>query len=124
MATDKAPNYTDAQVAIMVAAIEANGGIANKAVATTLAADARMNIDGEPRQVRSIIAKLRRVVDDNADFTYEKVQPTTKDGKPVQKKLDLVTRIADLADVPVAKLDGLEKAPKLALETLAASLAA
>ena len=117
---DKTPNYSDAQVALILATIEANGGVANKSVAETLAVDPRMNdADGNARNVRSIIAKMTRM-----DVNYQRQQPTTKDGKPVQKKNDLVARIATLANVPAAKLDGLEKAPKLALDTLAEALAA
>lgn len=122
---DKIANYSDAQVAIMVAAIRDNGNVANMALAEKLAADERMNDnDKNPRKARSIVAKLRKVVDENEGFTYERKATVTKDGKPVQKKLDLVSRIATAANVPVAKLDGMEKAPKLALETLVAALAA
>ena len=120
MATEKTPNYTEAQVALIVSTIRDNGGVADKSVAETLAANPAMNVDGEPRKVRSIIAKMRRVVDDNPDLSYAKVQPTTKDGRPVQKKLDLVARIAAGSGIAASKLNGLEKGPKLALESLAA----
>lgn len=120
MATEKTPNYSDAQVALILAAIEANDGVADKSVAEKLAQDARMNGENGPRNVRSIIAKMTRMDGVN----YVRQQPTTKDGKPVQKKNELVERIATLAGVTASKLDGLEKAPKLALETLAAAFAA
>jgi hypothetical protein len=124
----KQTNYTAAQEAIMVAAIKANKNIADKSVAETLAADERMNAPADnvkpgPRTVRSIVAKLRRIVDSNDDFSYERVGPVTKDGKPVTKKLDLVKRIVELSGIPAGKLDGLDKAPKLALDMLAEAFA-
>ena len=124
MATEKTPNYSDSQVSLMTSAIRDNGGVANLALATTLSENSAMNAADGPRKPRSIVAKLRRIVDENDGFSYERKAPTTKDGKPVQKKLDLVSQIATLADVSADKLDGMEKAPKLALETLVAALAA
>lgn len=121
MATEKTPNYSATQESIILAAIAANGNVANIAVATTLAADPRMNDnDGNERKPRAIVAKMSRMADAHG-FKYERKQPTTKDGKPVQKKLDLVALIASRAGVTADKLDGLEKAPKLALDTLAAA---
>lgn len=124
MATEKTPNYSPAQEKLIVEAIAANDGVANKAVAETLANDPRMNGEDGPRKVRSIIAKMRRVVETREDFSYERVQPATKDGKPVTKKTDLVARIAALSGATASKLDGLDKAPKLALDTLVEALAA
>jgi hypothetical protein len=69
--------------------------------------------------VRSIIAKMNRM-----GVPYERKQPTTKTGEPVSKKVDVVAEIARLAGVSVASLDGLDKAPKLALTTLRGALAA
>ena len=116
---EKTPNYSPAQENLILAAIAANDGVADKSVAETLAANPEMNGENGPRNVRSIIAKMIRMDGVN----YVRQQPTTKDGKPVQKKLDLVAKIAASANVAASKLDGLEKAPKLALETLAASFA-
>lgn len=117
---DKPQNYTDAQVAIILAAIEANDGVADKSVAETLAADPAMNnVDG-PRKARSIIAKMTRM----DGVKYVKQVPTSKTGKPVASKAKLVERIATLANVTAAKLEGLDSAPKLALETLVEALAA
>ncbi len=125
MTAVKVPNYSTAQVALIVAAIEANDGIADISVATELAENPAMNTaDGDKRKARSIVAKMRRIVDTVEGFSYARKVATTKDGRPVQKKVDLVNRIASLADVSAAKLDGLDKAPKLALETLAAAFAA
>lgn len=114
----KPTNYSDAQVAIITAAIIANGNVADKSVAEALVSNPEMNVDGEPRKVRSLVAKMRRMVDANEDFSYAKVEPTTKDGKAIAKKSDLVAEIVALSRLTAAKLDGLDKAPKLALETL------
>jgi hypothetical protein len=125
MATEKTPNYSTAQEALILEAIRDNGNVADFDLATKLAADPRMNMDegkGEARKARGITAKMARMKDAEG-FTYKGKQPTTKDGKPVTKKTDLVARIAELSGVVADKLSGLEKAPKLALETLAEYLA-
>lgn len=116
--SNKPANYTPAQEALILAAVAANGGVANKSVAEALAADERMNKDGSPRNARSIIAKMTRM-----DVNYQAAEKLTKDGKPVTKKQDLVRTISDLSGITAAKLNGLDNAPKLALETLAAYLA-
>lgn len=116
--------YTAVQEALILAAIKANGNVANQTIAEALAADPRMNDESngksEARTARGIIAKMSRMKDANG-FTYERKVTLSKSGAPVQKKLDMVARIAERAGVAAAKLDGLEKAPKLALETLLAS---
>ena len=123
MATEKTPNYSAAQEKIILDAIRANGNVANLTLAEKLASDPRMNDnDGNARKPRAITAKMSRMAEAEG-FRYERKQPTTKDGKPVTKKNDLVARIATLAGVEAAKLDGLEKAPKNALDTLASAFA-
>lgn len=114
MVTEKAPSYTAAQVAIILDAIAAApGGKGSLAVAETLAADPRMNdADGNPRKVRSIIAKMTR-----DQMPYERKPATTKTGEPVTKKTDLVARISAIV---AGNLDGLDKAPKPALQAIAA----
>jgi uncharacterized protein (DUF2147 family) len=119
MATEKTPNYTAAQEAIIVALAAANGDTLDLTLAKSLADDPRMNdADGNPRNYRSIVAKISRM-----GIAYKRKEPTTKDGKPVTKKSDLVSAIATLAGVNAAKLDGMEKSPKLALETIRDALA-
>lgn len=119
MATEKTPNYSTAQVALILAAIEANGGVGNKSVAETLAANASMNTaDGEPRNYRSIIAKMNRM-----NVPYERKVPTAKDGSAVEKKIEIVAEIATLAGVAASKLDTLEKSSKGALQSLRDALA-
>lgn len=115
--------YSSSQEATILAAIFENGNVANKALAEQLAEREDMrDEDGQPRKARAIIAKMSRMKD-VAGFTYESVQPVTKSGQPVTKKTDLVARIAELADVDVATLSGMEKSPKGALETLVAAFA-
>lgn len=119
MTAVKTPNYSTAQEALIVAAIAVNDGVANKSVAEMLSADSRMNGENGVRTPRAIIAKMVRM-----NVNYQRQEKLTKSGEPVTKKTDLVNKIAKLADVSAAKLDGLDKAPKLALETLAAAFAA
>lgn len=116
---EKTPNYSPAQESLILAAIAANDGIANKSVAETLATNSAMNGAEGPRSPRAIIAKMTRM-----EVNYQPQAKLTKDGKEVTKKNDLVARIAALAEVSVASLAGLEKAPKPVLETLVASYAA
>lgn len=112
--TEKTPNYTAAQENLIREAAEANGGTLNLAIAETLAANPAMNdADGNTRKARSIVAKISRM-----GLDYERKQNVTKDGRPVAKKADLVARIATLAGVNVARLDGMANSPKMALETL------
>jgi len=122
MATDKTPNYSADQENIILAAVRENGNIANLALAEKLAADPRMNGADGPRKPRGITAKMSRMAEAGG-FKYERKAPTTKDGQPVVKKLDAVKEIARLAGVDFAKLDGMEKAPKLALDTIRTALA-
>jgi hypothetical protein len=124
MATEKTPNYSDAQVALITNAIRENDGIANMTLAETLAADARMNDENGPRKARSIVAKMRRIVDSVEGFNYERKVTLTKDGKPVTKKTELVATIVKRSGIAAEKLDGLDKAPKLALEMIAEAFAA
>lgn len=118
--TDKTPNYSAAQVALILAAVAANGGVANKSVAAELASDPRMDGEKGERNTRSIIAKMTRM----PEIDYQRQVSVSKTGEPVAKKTALVGRIAALADVSASKLDGLDKAPKLALETLVRAFAA
>lgn len=123
MAKIATPNYSTAQETIILNAIRENGNVANLALAEVLAAreDMRDN-DGQVRKARAITAKMSRMAEANG-FTYERKAPTTKDGKAVTKKTDLVARIATLSGVTAAKLNGLETAPKLALESLVSAFA-
>ena len=117
--TKSTSKFTAAQEAIILEAVRANDNVANLELATALAARADMACeDGSPREVRSVTAKLSRMKESNG-FTYERKAPATKDGKPVTNKLALVAKIATLAGITAEMLDGLEKAPKGTLETIA-----
>ena len=100
------PNYTPAQVAILVAA-------AAQAPLTfedceRLAADPRMfDAEGNPRKARSIVAKITR-----DGIPYAKKVPVRKDGSKVETKAAIVADIAAKIGVTVATLDGLDKAPR------------
>jgi hypothetical protein len=83
----------------------------NQAKATDLAASF-----GADFSARSVIAKAVRM-----NVAYERKQPTTKTGAPVERKETLVSEIAEIVG---ANLDGLEKAPKPALQLLRDYLAA
>lgn len=98
---EKTPNYTPAQEALIVAAIAANGGVANKSVAESLVSNPEMNVDGRPRNVRSIIAKMTRM----DGVTYERQPNARKDGSPVESKAKLVEQIAAAAGVTFEALD-------------------
>lgn len=117
------PNYSTAQEALILAS--AINGVFNIDGAKALADNPAMDGADGPRNYRSIIAKMSRMVTaSGGELSYARKEPVTKDGKPVSKKSDIVATIAKNAGVAVAKLDGLEKAPKLALETLRDAFAA
>jgi hypothetical protein len=116
---EKTPNYTDSQVAVIRSVAAENGGVLNLDLVKAIAARSDMNTaDGGERNYKSVVAKVSQMAR-AGEFTYERKVATTKDGRPVTKKTDLVARIAAAANVTVAKLDGLDKASKGALEILA-----
>lgn len=115
---DKVQNYTDAQVAILVAA--AASAPLTFADCEALAADPRMfDADGNPRKARSIVAKVTR-----DGIPYAKKVPARKDGSKVETKASMVAQIAEKVGVAVDKLDGLEKASRTAVVTLRDYIAA
>lgn len=115
---EKTPNFTVAQENLIRKAAVDNGGVLNLAIAKELAAMPAMNdANGDERSYRSVVAKINRMLAEG-DFTYERKGNVTKTGEPVTKKTDLVARIAAAANVTVAKLDGLDKATKGALQIL------
>ena len=65
---------------------------------------------------KSVVAKAIRM-----GVPYARKQPTTKTGAPVERKEGLV---AEIAQVVSGNLDGLEKAPKAALQAIRDHLAA
>jgi hypothetical protein len=124
MAKVQIPTYSAASVSAILAAVAANGNVANQAVAKSLIdhPDMRDN-DGNKRSDKAIVAKMRSMAPVEG-FRYERKQPTTKTGEPVTKKLDLVARIAAAAGVEASVLDGMEKSPKDGLTALAVAIEA
>jgi hypothetical protein len=124
MAKIQTPTYSTAAVAAMLAAVAANGNVANQALAVSLINHPDMlDNDGNKRSDKAIVAKLRSLAPVEG-FTYQRKQPVTKTGEPVTKKLDLVARIAAAAGVDASKLDGMEKSPKDGLTALALAIEA
>jgi len=77
----------------------------NQAKAVALAAEF-----GPKFTARSVIAKAVRM-----EVGYERKQPVTKSGLPVENKEAIVAQIAQVVE---GNLDGLDKAPKAALQAL------
>ena len=68
------------------------------------------------KSVKSIKGKLSR------EGVYRKTEYTTKTGEKPGTKLEIVQEMADLLEIPVEKLSGLEKSPKTVLKLLRNSL--
>ena len=68
------------------------------------------------KSVKSIIGKLSR------EGVYRKTEYTTKTGEKPVTKLEIVQEMADLLEISVEKLSGLEKSPKTVLKLLRNSL--
>jgi hypothetical protein len=102
--TAKAPNFTPAQEQAI-----RDAAPLNQAKSRALAAEFG-------KSERSVTAKAVRM-----GVAYERKQPTTKSGAPVERKEAIVAQIADLVE---GNLDGLEKAPKAALQAVRNALVA
>ena len=102
MTKQKDPNYSEAQEARIRQA--ADEGELNAEVAAVLA-------DEFGKTARSVIAKIVRM-----NLPYATKQRTTKTGEPIVSKTKLVEQISAVVG---ANLEGLEKAPKPALQALA-----
>ena len=96
-------NYSEAQEAILLAA-----GIIDNAKAIELSAQLQ-------KDVRSIRAKAVRM------GIYKAAVKVSKTGGKVESKDDIV---ADIAKIVGKNLDGLEKAPKVALKIIRSKIAA
>jgi hypothetical protein len=94
----KAPNFTPEQEAMISAAAPLNQEKA-RALAASMG-----------KTERSITAKAVRM-----GVTYIRKQPVTKAGGKVEKKETIVSEISALVE---GNLDGLDKAPKAALQAL------
>ena len=104
--TETPPNYTEAQVARIEAVAASNGGAIDKTAAAALAAEFGKN-------VKSVTAKAVRM------GIYRKAEKQSTNGGPVERKEEIV---ADIAAIVGANLEGLEKAPKLALQHIRSAL--
>ena len=96
-------NYSEAQEAILLAA-----GIIDNAKAIELAGQLK-------KDVRSIRAKAVRM------GIYKAAEKVSKTGGKVESKESIV---ADIAKIVGKNLDGLEKAPKVALQIIRSKIAA
>lgn len=105
MAKQTASKYTPA----MVSAIQAEP-VLNQAVANRLAGEFGPEFTG-----RMVIAKINSL-----KLPYERKAAVTKAGTPVERKDALVTEIARFVE---GNLDGLDKAPKPALQAIRDALA-
>lgn len=106
--TEKVVNYTPEMTAEMLAAYTL---APTKETVAELAAKFG-------KTTKSVIAKLSR------EGVYKKAEPKAKDGGPIVKKDAMVGMIAEAINVTEDKLDGLEKAPKVALKLIFAALTA
>ena len=103
MAKVETPNYSEAQEAELMAA-----GVIDNAKALEFAAK-------YGKDVRSIRAKAVRM------GIYKAAEKVSKTGGKVESKEAIV---ADIAKLVGKNLDGLEKAPKLVLQTIRSKLSA
>lgn len=121
MATEKTPNYSATQEAVIRQVASENGGTLTFELCEQIAArdDMRDN-DGNARKARSIVAKVTRM----GDVGYKAKEPTAKDGSAIVKKDGLVGEIATLVGLNMDKLDSLDKATKPQLVALRDAVAA
>jgi hypothetical protein len=103
MAKEQERNYSEAQEAILLAA-----GVIDNAKALEFAAKFG-------KDVRSIRAKAVRM------GIYKAAEKKSKSGGKVESKEDIVK---DISAIVQRNMEGLEKAPKLVLQTLRSKLAA
>ncbi len=99
MAKDKVPNFTEAQEQRI------------RDTAPHNAASAAILAEEMGKTPRSLIAKMVRM-----QVGYATKAKVTKSGDPVESKADLVERIGAVVE---GNLEGLEKAPKVALQAIA-----
>lgn len=98
MKTEKQPNFTPEQEARI------------RELAPLNQEKSRMLATEFGKTERSVTAKAVRM-----GVAYERKQPTTKSGAPVERKEAIVAEIAEMVG---QSLDGLEKAPKGALQAV------
>lgn len=101
--TKNTSNYTEAMEDRIREAAEENGGKIDNELAGALAAE--FGTVGK----RSVIAKATRME------IYKAKEKTSKSGGPVERKEDIAVEIGEIVG---ANMEGLENAPKLALQRL------
>ena len=101
-------NYSDAQEARLTDAATANGGKIDGELAKALAVEMG-------KDVRSIRAKATRM------GIYKAAEKVSKTGGAIESKEKIALDIAKLVG---QNMDGLEKAPKVALQNIRAALSA
>jgi hypothetical protein len=99
-------NYTDEQEAVL-----AKYTMIDNAIALELAS--QFNKD-----VKSIRAKAVRL------GIYKRQEKVTKSGTKIEQKSAIVSEIATIAGIAIEALDGLDKAPKTALQAIRQAIAA
>jgi ribosomal protein L22 len=97
-----ASNYTEAQVNEMVARYTEKP---DRETVENLAKELN-------KSIKSIIGKLSR------EGVYQKTEYLTKSGEKPVTKLELVSELGDVLDIPDQWLEGLEKAPKPVLKRI------
>lgn len=97
-----ASNYTEAQVNEMVARYTEEP---SRETVENLAKELN-------KSIKSIIGKLSR------EGVYQKTEYLTKSGEKPITKLELVSALGDVLDIPDQWLEGLEKAPKPVLKRI------
>lgn len=97
-----ASNYTEAQVTEMVARYTEKP---DRETVENLAKELN-------KSIKSVIGKLSR------EGVYQKTEYLTKSGEKPVTKLELVTALGDVLDIPDQWLEGLEKAPKPVLKRI------
>ena len=97
-----ASNYTEAQVNEMVARYTEKP---SRETVENLAKELN-------KSIKSIIGKLSR------EGVYQKTEYLTKSGEKPITKLELVSALGDVLDIPDQWLEGLEKAPKPVLKRI------
>lgn len=97
-----ASNYTEAQVTDMVARYTEKP---DRETVENLAKELN-------KSIKSVIGKLSR------EGVYQKTEYLTKSGEKPVTKLELVSALGDVLDIPDQWLEGLEKAPKPVLKRI------
>ena len=112
MATE---NYTEEMEAHIREVAASNGGFLNAETCGDIAETFGEAVRGR----RSVIAKVvRMAAEEGSTFSYQRKQPLSKTGDPVENKSDIVSEIAERVQVEAESISGLVKAGKRELRML------